>query len=219
MSSKEQEEIPLNPDADGDLSSETDGESFHYVPPRRRRLGSCRCFGWALALTALIVVSGIAGAWISMAFLNIDQNCAAHTTQWCKSGVASNIRLILSNIDAAPLLDDVAITYKTVEFDGKFMNENVFRRNASPEVDAAWESLGVDGMSSLEVLPQLLTWLSPSWCHLLRGWYCQWPGSLLCPAQSQIWRRLHRERRGHASPPLLGMAPSVFNNTAAAYND
>ncbi|KAJ4173046.1 hypothetical protein NW754_012051 [Fusarium falciforme] len=126
MSSKEQEEIPLNPDADGDLSSETDGESFHYVPPRRRRLNPCRCFGWALALTTLIVVSGIAGAWISMAFLNIDQNCAAHTTQW------------------SPLLDDVAITYKTVEFDGKFMNENVFRRNASPEVDAAWESLGVD---------------------------------------------------------------------------
>lgn len=126
MSSKEHEEIPLNPDADGDLSSETDGESFHYVPPKRRRLSPCRCFGWALALTTLIVVSGIAGAWISMAFLNIDQNCAAHTTQW------------------SPLLEDVAITYKTVEFDGKFMNENVFRRNASPEVDAAWESLGVD---------------------------------------------------------------------------
>ncbi|KAM0428614.1 hypothetical protein ACHAPT_006975 [Fusarium lateritium] len=126
MSSKEQEEIPLNPEVDGDLSSETDGESFHYVPPRRRRLSGCRCFGWALALTTLIVVSGIAGAWISMAFLNIDQNCAAHTTQW------------------SPLLDDVSIKYKTQPFDGNFMHENVFRRNASPEVDAAWESLGVD---------------------------------------------------------------------------
>ncbi|KNB04823.1 hypothetical protein FOXG_06833 [Fusarium oxysporum f. sp. lycopersici 4287] len=29
-------------------------------------------------------------------------------------------------------------------FDGNFMRENIFRGNASPEVDAAWEALGVD---------------------------------------------------------------------------
>ncbi|KAM5343145.1 hypothetical protein ACJ41O_014111 [Fusarium nematophilum] len=121
--SKEAEAAPLNPHVDGD--SDDESESFHYVPPRRR-LSACRCLGWAIALITVILVSASAGAWISMAYVNIDQNCAAHTTQW------------------SPLLDDVAIKYTMQPFDGKFMHENKFRGNASPEVDAAWESLGVD---------------------------------------------------------------------------
>lgn len=49
---------------------------------------------------------------------------------------------------AAPVLRDVDISYDTVRFNGSLMKENIFRRPASPEVDAAWTSLGVDCASS-----------------------------------------------------------------------
>uniref|UniRef100_A0A0D2YIB3 Tat pathway signal sequence n=1 Tax=Fusarium oxysporum (strain Fo5176) TaxID=660025 RepID=A0A0D2YIB3_FUSOF len=117
---------PFNPHVDGN-SSDEESDSFHYVPPtRRRRLSLCRCFGWAITLLSIILISAFAGAWISMVYVNIDQICTAHTSQW------------------SPLLDNIAIKYKMQPFDGNFMRENIFRGNASPEVDAAWEALGVD---------------------------------------------------------------------------
>uniref|UniRef100_A0A0D2XS81 Uncharacterized protein n=1 Tax=Fusarium oxysporum (strain Fo5176) TaxID=660025 RepID=A0A0D2XS81_FUSOF len=120
---------PFNPHVDGN-SSDEESDSFHYVPPtRRRRLSLCRCFGWAITLLSIILISAFAGAWISMVYVNIDQICTAHTSQW------------------SPLLDNIAIKYKMQPFDGNFMRENIFRGNASPEVDAAWEALGVDYVS------------------------------------------------------------------------
>ncbi|SCO87576.1 uncharacterized protein FRV6_11703 [Fusarium oxysporum] len=102
---------PFNPHVDGN-SSDEESDSFHYVPPtRRRRLSLCRCFGWAITLLSIILISAFAGAWISMVYVNIDQNCAAHTSQWS----------LLRNIN----------------------------NNASPEVDAAWEALGVDYRSGV----------------------------------------------------------------------
>lgn len=42
----------------------------------------------------------------------------------------------------APILDKDIISYEVVEYDGRFIEENVFRQAAGPEVDAAWDSLG-----------------------------------------------------------------------------
>lgn len=44
----------------------------------------------------------------------------------------------------APILKEVDTSLHTVYFNGSFMKENAFRLNAGPEVDAAWESLGID---------------------------------------------------------------------------
>jgi hypothetical protein len=41
-------------------------------------------------------------------------------------------------------MEDVDISYQLVQFNGSLLKENVFRQSAGPEVDAAWESLGVD---------------------------------------------------------------------------
>lgn len=38
----------------------------------------------------------------------------------------------------------MSIKYDTVQFDGRFMQENIYRKDASPEVDHAWEALGVN---------------------------------------------------------------------------
>jgi hypothetical protein len=41
-------------------------------------------------------------------------------------------------------MPDVKIKYGKVQFNGSLLMENVYRQNAGPEVDAAWEALGVD---------------------------------------------------------------------------
>lgn len=44
----------------------------------------------------------------------------------------------------APLVDEVSVKYHLDSFDGAFLKENIFRQDASPDVDAAWDSLGVN---------------------------------------------------------------------------
>jgi len=44
----------------------------------------------------------------------------------------------------SPFINDVGLKYHTVEYNGSFFDETVFRYDAGPEVDAAWASLGVD---------------------------------------------------------------------------
>ena len=43
-------------------------------------------------------------------------------------------------------MPDVDIEYEIVQFNGSLLMENVYRQDAGPEVDAAWEALGVDCM-------------------------------------------------------------------------
>lgn len=44
----------------------------------------------------------------------------------------------------SPVERDVPIEYHTQQFNGSLMMENVYRLPGSPEVDAAWEALGVN---------------------------------------------------------------------------
>ncbi|KAH8652299.1 hypothetical protein BX600DRAFT_516350 [Xylariales sp. PMI_506] len=73
-----------------------------------------------------ILAAGCFGAQLERWRVDLDHSCAAHTTQF------------------SPILDDVDIKYSMTSFDGRFMNESIYRRPGSPEVDAAWEALGVD---------------------------------------------------------------------------
>lgn len=45
-------------------------------------------------------------------------------------------------------MKEVSIQYSIQEFNGSLLKENVFRQDAGPNVDAAWESLGVNCLSS-----------------------------------------------------------------------
>jgi hypothetical protein len=44
----------------------------------------------------------------------------------------------------APVLSHVPVKYHRQRFNGSLLKENVFRREAGPEVDAAWEALGLN---------------------------------------------------------------------------
>ena len=49
----------------------------------------------------------------------------------------------------APIMEDIDISYDVIRYSGSLMHENIFRQTGSPEVDAAWESLGIDCKSSV----------------------------------------------------------------------
>lgn len=47
---------------------------------------------------------------------------------------------------AAPLLKEVGIKYDFVHYNGSFLEETIYRQRGSPEVDDAWDELGVNCM-------------------------------------------------------------------------
>jgi len=76
------------------------------------------------------------GVWIGSKWVfNADSFCARHETQY------------------SPILRDVDMSIQMVRFNGSLLKENSFRKTAGPEVDAAWESLGV-GYRSLAISPE-----------------------------------------------------------------
>ncbi|EHK49327.1 hypothetical protein TRIATDRAFT_49480 [Trichoderma atroviride IMI 206040] len=79
-----------------------------------------------LVLAVACGLSFWAGTCVSRRQPTLDGVCAKHTNQW------------------SPLVRDVAIQYDGKEFNGSFMNENIYRQVGSPEVDKAWEDLGVN---------------------------------------------------------------------------
>jgi hypothetical protein len=51
----------------------------------------------------------------------------------------------------SPVTHDLDIQYHVQHFNGSLLKENVYRQPASPEVDAAWEALGVNCKHSTPV--------------------------------------------------------------------
>ncbi|KAM3418223.1 hypothetical protein BST61_g4225 [Cercospora zeina] len=44
----------------------------------------------------------------------------------------------------SPVTRNLDISFHTTQFDGKFMDENIYRLKANNETDAAWEALGIN---------------------------------------------------------------------------
>jgi hypothetical protein len=58
---------------------------------------------------------------------------------------AKGHELMTSNT-LAPITEEVDISYDRWQFNGSFYKENIYRQDAAPEVDAAWEALGTNCM-------------------------------------------------------------------------
>ncbi|KAL3466918.1 hypothetical protein BJX64DRAFT_284070 [Aspergillus heterothallicus] len=82
---------------------------------------------WTTGLAVLIsIFAGLAGGFIAYRSRDLDEMCSRHVSNY------------------SPVLDHIPITYHTQRFNGSLLKENVFRQAAGPEVDAAWESLGIN---------------------------------------------------------------------------
>ena len=47
-------------------------------------------------------------------------------------------------ISIAPVVRDVKPNWHTQMFNGSFLHQNIYRQAAGPEVDAAWDALGIN---------------------------------------------------------------------------
>jgi hypothetical protein len=127
--------------------SDNDRESEFAELPSRRGKQRRR---WQLSLfriTSFLVVgllSVMLGVVLGRYNIDFDKECAAYTAEYCKCNMAPHLPYIHANSLAAPLLKDVKIRYETIKFNGSFLAESIYRQPPSPEVDAAWNALGID---------------------------------------------------------------------------
>jgi Mycotoxin biosynthesis protein UstYa len=86
----------------------------------------------ALSLTFVLLgshlVTAIASGWVATHWrpFSADSFCARHTSHY------------------SPVVNEVDIKYSMVDYNGSFFHQTIYRGDPSPEVDAAWEALGVD---------------------------------------------------------------------------
>lgn len=57
------------------------------------------------------------------------------------AGLVSNV--LFADDTAAPIMDQLDVNFHVVQFNGSFVHENIYRQDAGPMVDEAWEALGV----------------------------------------------------------------------------
>ncbi|ORY58812.1 tat pathway signal sequence [Pseudomassariella vexata] len=129
-------------DSTDDCESEVSNIPFRHHPWRTRWQASSY---FSLALFILtVVISAILGALLAFHSINLDIECSHHTTQY------------------SPLLKDLDIKYDWEYFNGSFKAQTIYRLPGSPEVDEAWEALGVDSRASIIPYSEgLLSGLNP----------------------------------------------------------
>jgi Mycotoxin biosynthesis protein UstYa len=134
--------IAESDDTETFLSSSEKSERYS-TPPNRTLSPYVIAISLLLASVATITLGFCVGQRFPS---DLDETCTRHTSKYCRfpttSANACNAFLTKSLL-LAPILDENIISYDVVEFDGRFTRENAFRQDAGPEVDAAWEGLGV----------------------------------------------------------------------------
>ncbi|PYH91646.1 hypothetical protein BO71DRAFT_401222 [Aspergillus ellipticus CBS 707.79] len=84
--------------------------------------------GWLnlaiIFITALL--SGVIGVFIGHHQRDLSESCTQRVT------------------NHSPVITQVGLEYHSQQFNGSLLKENIFRQDASPEVDAAWESIGTN---------------------------------------------------------------------------
>ncbi|KIV95608.1 hypothetical protein PV10_03239 [Exophiala mesophila] len=116
--------------APGALESEPGDEEAFLIDSEKEIVLKPRDEPWRVILGFILTASLalIAGVLLEhYLFSNKDWTCTSHVSQ--------NTPLLNQQID---------LSYHTIRYDGTFMKENIYRQVGRPEVDEAWEALGVN---------------------------------------------------------------------------
>jgi len=139
----EPEQQPLN--AGTHSSGASPGDDAEFYNPRGKLLAQrLRRLAYTVIVVSTNLMSLFLGLMAGRWSMDLDRTCAAYTTQYCKYRVQYNNALGSANRTAAPVLKKVDVRYTDHAFNGSFIKEEIYRLQGSPEVDAAWEALGVD---------------------------------------------------------------------------
>ncbi|KAL3488371.1 hypothetical protein BJX62DRAFT_179584 [Aspergillus germanicus] len=114
---------PTDTEASDGLLEKEDAEWKYRDAKLRPRYGQWWTIGIVLLTT---ILSGLAGMFIGYRSRDLDEVCSRHVSHY------------------SPLLANIPVKYHTQRFNGSLLKENVFRQEAGPEGDAAWEALGVN---------------------------------------------------------------------------
>ncbi|PLB35155.1 oxidase ustYa family protein [Aspergillus candidus] len=79
-------------------------------------------FVYPIAVAAIFAMGAVSGYYWD----DMDKHCSTYVSQ------------------PSPLLRDMGVKYHVQQYNGSFLHENIYRQDASPEVDEAWEALGTD---------------------------------------------------------------------------
>jgi hypothetical protein len=148
LKQKGEDYAPLHSQPETDDGSEGDCEATGLIGAVKKTPSRQRSNRWAILLgvVLLVVSNGVSvfvGGLLGRKTVDLDESCSAYTVQYCACPVLlARSRLLIWSL--APVVSEVDIKYDFKQFNGSFMQENVYRRKGSPEVDAAWEALGVD---------------------------------------------------------------------------
>lgn len=155
--------MPIDPKPDEASTSLLDSAASNMAPglARRSRYNLRYSFLVGLSVATLIAISILLGATIGVNARqgDLDEVCLRHTSWECRSS-SPGVLLRMTDCSSAPLTPDVHISWKSIQFNGSLLKETPFRQSAGPEVDTAWESLGVNcelhGFSYVEMLLTLI---------------------------------------------------------------
>ncbi|KAL4805647.1 hypothetical protein BDV18DRAFT_165544 [Aspergillus unguis] len=104
------------------LDSETLYAELYHDDKRTKRYGLWWTLGFFILTATLSCTVGVLiGYWH-----RDPETCSGYTSRY------------------SPVVSNVEINYDTQRFNGSLFKENIYRKDASPEVDAAWEALGVN---------------------------------------------------------------------------
>jgi len=132
--------VPLLNDDRTSVSDDFDVSEKLPGMSKRRKLFRKENIGWAVLACGLLGLTiGIAAGIATLVVLNWK---GIEPSPFQKTSAPS------------PLTQDMDISYHWQQFNGSFMQENIYRQKASPEVDEAWEALGINYRSVL--IPQEL---------------------------------------------------------------
>ncbi|KPI35209.1 uncharacterized protein AB675_10170 [Cyphellophora attinorum] len=117
--------LPVIADDDDDTSHLLNAESEASSRPLHT-LRSSRASMLALLTIffASCVISSLCGLIVGRRYPS-DSGAIHHVSKW------------------SPVVDGVPMSFHIEQFNGTFVHENIYRQDASPEVDAAWDGLGV----------------------------------------------------------------------------
>ena len=122
---------PLDPEEILHLVNKGEAEIDLLYEPFRTTNRTFSSLGVALAAVSGLVLGLGIGLALSL-LLQTHSNCHASTPSVCHQE------------ETSPILDDITIKYHSQTFNGSFVHTTIYRQDASPAVDAAWEALGVN---------------------------------------------------------------------------
>lgn len=108
-------------------------EKMAQMHQRRKPLLRKENIGWAILGCALLAFT-----------VGLSAGVATIVVMGWQSRGESGSSCFQKTSAPSPLTRDLDVSYHTQLFNGSFLQETIYRQEASPEVDAAWEALGVN---------------------------------------------------------------------------